>query len=66
MTEAAIIALAKAFEAACNAYIEHERGMSQAQREERAGWENDDIRALREFTMAFTDQIKALLPKATP
>jgi hypothetical protein len=61
LTEAAIIAIAKAIEAGFNYAAEHERGMSQAQREQLAQWTLDDFKAFR----SFFDQIRALLPDGT-
>lgn len=59
LTEAALVAIAKAFEAGFNYAAVHEQGMTQAQREQMAQWTIDDIESFR----AFFKQIRALLPK---
>lgn len=58
LTEAAIIAIAKAIEAGFNYAAEHERGMSPEQRQQMAQWTLDDMKAFR----SFFDQMRALLP----
>ena len=59
LTEAAIIAIAKAVEAGFNYAAEHERGMTPEQRQQLAQWTVEDIKSFR----AFFDQIRDLLPK---
>lgn len=59
LTEAAIIAIAKAVEAGFTYAAEHERGMTPDQRQQLAQWTVEDIKSFR----AFFDQIRDLLPK---
>jgi hypothetical protein len=57
LTEAAIIAIAKAFEAGFNYAAEHERGMTPEQRQTMAQWTVDDIKAVREFFQSLKDRL---------
>ena len=61
LTDAAVIAIARAFEAGFVYATEHERGMTPEQRQQQAQWSLDDMKSFR----AFFDQIRALLPPGT-